>query len=367
MLFDLMPKRRRKDLYDFEDEMRALMDAYAGGRLVVITALRRMGKTSLLLTSLNEGKLPYVFLDARRVVGTPGVRGLAEELERGVNEFVASRSPVSVRFLELLRGVRGVDVDLARPSVSVHWGRKDRVDVATALERLDEAARGAGTRIVVALDEAQELRAAAPWLPRLLAYAYDHLEGIVLAISGSQVGVLRDFLGIDDPHGALYGRFLHEVRLRRLSREEALDFLRRGFSEVEVTPSEGVLQEAVEHFDGIIGWLAYFGWSYSRGMGDVGSILDMAARQEAEELRGFLSRSLAARRYRAILRAATRGPASWSSLKGAVEAEDGVEMDPHNFNELLQRLVKMGFLEREGNGLYVFADRVLATAAAKYL
>ncbi|MGC8614142.1 MAG: AAA family ATPase, partial [Conexivisphaera sp.] len=58
LLFDLMPKRRREDLYDFEEEMRALMDACAGGRLVVITALRRMGKTSLLLTSLNEGKLP---------------------------------------------------------------------------------------------------------------------------------------------------------------------------------------------------------------------------------------------------------------------------------------------------------------------
>ncbi len=84
-------------------------------------------------------------------------------------------------------------------------------------------------------------------------------------VSGSQVGVLRDFLGVDDPHGALYGRFLHEVRLRRLSREEA-----------------------VERFDGIIGWLTYFGWSYSRGMGGVESILDMAARQEAEELRRFL-------------------------------------------------------------------------------
>ncbi|MGC8696216.1 MAG: AAA family ATPase [Conexivisphaera sp.] len=367
MLFDLMPKRRREDLYDFEEEMRALMDACAGGRLVVITALRRMGKTSLLLTSLNEGKLPYVFLDARRVVGVPGARGLAEELERGVNEFVAGRSSVSARFLELLRGVRGVDVDLVRPSVRVHWGRRDRLDVAAALERLDDAARGAGTRIVVALDEAQEFRTAAPWLPRLLAYAYDHLEGIVLVVSGSQVGVLRDFLGVDDPHGALYGRFLHEVRLRRLSREEAVDYLRRGFSEVGVAPPEDVLQEAVERFDGIIGWLTYFGWSYSKGMGDVESILDMAARQEAEELRRFLSGSVAARRYRAILKAAARGPASWSSLKGAVEVEDGVEVDPHNFNDLLQRLVKMGFLEREGNGRYVFADRVLATAAAKYV
>ncbi|WP_054856973.1 ATP-binding protein [Vulcanisaeta sp. JCM 16159] len=65
MLFDTKPKTRRADLFDFEEEFgrfsRLINDSLT--RLIVVRGLRRTGKTSLVLTTLNELGMPYVFID----------------------------------------------------------------------------------------------------------------------------------------------------------------------------------------------------------------------------------------------------------------------------------------------------------------
>ena len=62
-----MKKEKRKDLYDFENELNRLLTFYRDklSRLIVIKGLRRTGKTSLLRVSLNEAKLGYVLIDMR--------------------------------------------------------------------------------------------------------------------------------------------------------------------------------------------------------------------------------------------------------------------------------------------------------------
>jgi hypothetical protein len=86
-----------------------------------------------------------------------------------------------------------------------------------------------GEPIVVAVDEAQELRKA-NWLRlnRLFAYAYDNLPNVRLVLTGSQFGLLYDFLGLEDPRAPLFGRAFREVRTRRLSPDEASTSLRGG-------------------------------------------------------------------------------------------------------------------------------------------
>jgi len=44
MLFDPEPKRNKKDFYDREAELRALLEAMERERLVVIQGIRRLGK-----------------------------------------------------------------------------------------------------------------------------------------------------------------------------------------------------------------------------------------------------------------------------------------------------------------------------------
>lgn len=367
MLFDLAPKRRKEDLYDFEGELKAVSDAFRRGRIIMLLAMRRMGKTSLLHTFINEYKVPAVFLDARSIAlsGYVNFRSFAIGLGEALNDFMA-KSRRAPRLIELLRNVRGVEVGVGVAKVALKWGRKERVDLASLMGRLDEFAGEGGVKVLVAIDEAQELRPIKRVVLNLLAFSYDNLRNVVFALTGSEVGLLYDLLSVHDPDSPLYGRYIHEVKLRRLTEEEALDFLRRGFEEVDVNVSESTLQKAVEALDGVIGWLTFFGWSYYSGNTDLENVMEAAAKQELKELERFLVKSSAEKRYKAILKAIAEKPLRWSAVKRLLEAEEGVEVDDKNFNELLQRLVKLGFVEETANG-YGIADPILRYAVGKLL
>ena len=48
MYFDPAPKTKRKDLYNFDEELRKFIEAIKGSdRLILVTGLRRTGKASL--------------------------------------------------------------------------------------------------------------------------------------------------------------------------------------------------------------------------------------------------------------------------------------------------------------------------------
>jgi len=67
--------------------------------------------------------------------------------------------------------------------------------------------------------------------------------------------LLRDFLGYEEPKSPLYGRAVYEVVVERFSKEESREFLMRGFREEGVSPPPEVVDEVVNFFDGIVGWL----------------------------------------------------------------------------------------------------------------
>lgn len=66
-------------------------------------------------------------------------------------------------------------------------------------------------------------------------------------------------IGFVDPQSPLFGRHYTEIRMRSLSGEESVRFLRAGFHQVGVECPEDVIQYAVEGMDGVIGWLTLFG------------------------------------------------------------------------------------------------------------
>jgi AAA+ ATPase superfamily predicted ATPase len=201
---------------------------------------------------------------------------------------------------------------------------------------------------------------------KLVAYAYDHLADVVVVLSGSQVGLLYDMLKVDDPASPLYGRAIAEIRVGRLSREKAIDLLSRGFAEVGVEVGRDVIERAVDVLDGVVGWLTYFGWSYSYKVKDLEEILNAAAMQEAEEIRRFLARSRSERRYRAILKIVAEGKTRWSEIKRSLEFLEGIEIDDKNFNELLTRLTKAEFIEKIDE-MYKVPDIITARAILRHL
>ncbi len=231
------------------------------------------------------------------------------------------------------------------------------------MKALDQLGERTGKAIIVAVDEAQEFRKL-NWLriDRILAYAYDNLRNLRFLLSGSQVGLLYDFLGVNDPTSPLYGRAFVEVKTRRLSRVEAVDFLEKGFAQLGLIPESEVIQRVVEEVDGIIEWLTYFGHLYAvKGAADLDSISSSAAELALQEIRNFLLQRRSPR-YVTLLKSLIPGE-TWSNLKRALEDREGRSINDRTFNELMGTLVKAGLVEKQG-GKYLIADPVLRRAAS---
>jgi len=172
-----------------------------------------------------------------------------------------------------------------------------------------------------------------------------------------EVGLLHDFLGLDDYSSPLYGRIYEEVEVKPFSRELSREFLRRGFNEVDMSVSKEEIETAVEELDGIPGWLVEFGFHYWK-RGDFERALDMTMRKARalirEELLELEKRS---RRYSLILHAVAMGLTSWSMIKEYVEAKAGPVTNAR-LSELLRNLKKMGWITRE-NRKYRIIDPVV--------
>jgi len=185
-----------------------------------------------------------------------------------------------------------------------------------------------------------------------------------LVLTGSQLGLLYDFLGLEDPRAPLFGRALQEVRTRRLSPDEALDFLERGFSESGVRCPRDLMEKAVDAFDGIIGWLTYFGHLYvTGGLRDLEDVIRAASSLALEELRNLIS-SLRSPRYAVILRALAEGRAPWAAIRRRLEDYEGRGLNPATVSQLIGALVKLGVVE-EVEGEYAIADPVYRLAASR--
>ena len=351
-LFDPEPKRKKNEFFDKEEELRAFLEAVGREKLIVVTGLRRYGKTSLILTGLNESGREYVFVDCRLLPS--GMVSLRSFLDLLRSEL--SRKSWARRLLELLGGF-SISTQLTGVNVGLESGR--------ARDKLLEVLRGLEGRVLV-LDEAQELRRSGFRFDKLLAYAYDHLD-LTIVVSGSQVGLLYRFLRVRDPDAPLYGRPYREVRVSRLEQREAREILRKGFEEEGVRVDDRLIEEAVEALDGIIGWLAYFGYMKCREGLSLAETLETASRMAASEVEKTLEVYGPAKpRYLEALRVvATLGEARWSEIKRGVESRLG-RVPNNTLAGILKNLVDAGLLEKVGGG-YRVPDPLVRRAVARGL
>lgn len=356
MLFDLQPKRRREDLYDREEELKEFFDAVElGETLVLLLGIRRLGKSSLLNVALSESGKPFSKIDVRSLYFTHGSipqELLARKLLEGLLKSLKGRDKVRMELVKALSRIKGVKVS----GLQVEFDEKP--DLAGLLERLDAWAEKTGRRVIIAFDEAQYLRLSGIQYDGLIAYAVDNLPNLTFVLTGSEVGMLHDFIGLDDPKKPLFGRYAREITLKRFSKEQSGDFLRRGFDELGVKVQEEEIKKAVEKLDGIVGWLTLYG--YIRGvrkLPEKDALDELFERAKALVLDEISALTRYSARYRFILKAVALGNSSWSSIKEYVEFKAG-KINDAKFSALLKNLVKYGYLEKGEDG-YSIPDPVV--------
>ena len=340
MYFTQEPKTRREDFFNMDEALHDFQRFVRSSKLTLVTGLRRYGKTSLILTGLNEMGERYLFLDCRLLPS--GMISVKDFLN-----LVLSSLRRHSRWKRVLNRVEEVSVAGIR--------LKAREAYETVLDLLESLEGG-----VLVLDEAQELRRSRHRFDRLLAYVYDHLN-LRVVVSGSQVGVLYKFLRLEDPEAPLYGRPYAEVRVPRLSRQQSLDFLREGFAQHSMKVDERILELAVAKFDGVIGWLSFFGFrAVIRGVVNeetVNEVLEVASRMALSEFK----HSVRGKRYEEAMRLISLlGRARWSEVKRGLESKLG-RIPDKSLAKLLRNLVDMGFLSKL-DGEYEIPDPILRHA-----
>jgi AAA+ ATPase superfamily predicted ATPase len=341
LLFDERPKERREDLYDREREVEELKRSI-GRPLILLTGIRRIGKTSLLRVALSELDIPYILIDARALRRNYSRGDLFRLIAQGLSGSLN-------KIKDLLMGIRGLKV--MGVEVEVSWRGSDSLSLVELFDRLNKR------KVVIAIDEAQRLRGPrSSELKDAIAHAYDYDKNISFILTGSEVGLLYDFIGIEDTNSPLYGRYYVEVKLERLSREQSIDFLRKGFAQLNLRVSEEVLEAAYEHFDGIPGWLTFFGNAYARGEADIEKIKSMAVRTALEELRNMTRDN--PKRYGLVLRAIAEGRKTWSQVKEYLEEKEGTTVSSSVLSNILRSLEDLSIIKN-----YEFLDPIYREAS----
>ncbi|ARM76679.1 AAA family ATPase [Acidianus manzaensis] len=347
MLFNPTPKDERKDFFDKEKEMEQLKELRTP--LILVLGLRRTGKSSLIKISTKElehekGTIT-IYIDLRKFEEKNyfSYREFLLQLQSEINKLK--------RFSKIIDSLKKIEgVSIAGNEIRLSWNKEDRLQFSSLLDALEE---GSDNKVVIVLDEAQELlkMRGLNILPSL-AYAYDNLKKVKIIISGSEIGLLYDFLRINDAKSPLYGRAFSTVELKPFSKEEAMEFLRKGFEELKIPFNKE--EETYEKLGGIPGWLTYFGFTYLESRNYEESInrtLDYAKLLIKKEFDSFISaRYTAKKRYYIIMKVISRC-GRWSDVKRALEAEEGIEISDSEVYNYLSQLTKHSWIVKN-NEMY---------------
>ncbi|AAY80437.1 ATPase [Sulfolobus acidocaldarius] len=349
MLFDERPKKTRDELFDREKEIEEIKNNI-NRPLLAISGIRRIGKTSTLLVALNELKTDYVLIDCRRLKENYGRQDL-------YSIFSASFSSIIDKVRDILSGVRGVSI--VGNSIEFKWKGRQSLSLADLFDHLNKK------RLIIAIDEAQKLRGPlSTEIKDAIAHAYDYDENLTFIFTGSEIGLLYDFLGVEDKNSPLYGRYYYSVTLERFSREMSKEFLTKGFQEVGLRANNSVVDKLVDLFDGIPGWLTFGANRFLEG-GKIDDIMEIAISVALDELEKLIDTKrrvseISARRYKYALKCLGSGMNTWSKLLDCIQRSEGTTISSSVLDNILLSLEKTSIIKD-----YEFLDPIYREASKR--
>ncbi len=349
MLFDERPKTRRQELFDRDVEIEKIK-SNINRPLLVISGIRRIGKTSTLLVALNEVGRDYVLVDCRKLKENYGRQDL-------YNLFSTSFSTIVDKIKDLLKRVRGVTI--LGNSIEFKWKGRNSVSLADLFDHLNEK------KLIIAMDEVQKLRGPlSDEIREAIAHAYDYDRNLTFILTGSEIGLLYDFLGVEDKDSPLYGRYYYSITLDRFSKEKSIEFLRKGFGETSMKVNDEIIEKLVEFFDGIPGWLTFGANRFIEGkkIEEVREIAIDVALNELENLIEAKRRvsEIAGRRYKNALKCLGLGENSWSKLLNCLQRAEGSTISSSVLDNIITNLEKSSIIKD-----YEFLDPIYNEAGKK--
>ena len=161
------------------------------------------GKTSLVKTFVAKSRRDDTLVLYLNLLGARGIRDFLARLSEALSCRVTSR-----------------EISLKLPSLEV-------TQASRLVENLFSQLRTTRRRVMIALDEVQELyRVSGPFL-KLLKMIHDSYPNVSFIFTGSMFGLMRVLLQ-PEVSSPMYGRKPAKVELAPFSEETSLAFLRKG-------------------------------------------------------------------------------------------------------------------------------------------
>ena len=286
------------DFFNYRNELNRLTTGILGGqRMIVVEGLRRTGKSSLIRTALNTDSFKSIYIDLRRLIlkgSAPTTVDFTQLIIDDVNSFLIKNKSLSKRAIEILKGINGIQLSPSPPySISLSWEKANHGsphDIGAIFSALGES--NPEKKLVLAFDEAQILARVSEFnFQDLFGYIYDAAPpNVVLVFSGSEVGLLYEFLGLGSSGSSLNNKPFVVVKLEPLQMQRRNEFLATGLVQVGKSLEDKDINLISETLGGIMGWLTFAGNQIdTTGKVDLDQIVSVAAKQAAQELDNFMA------------------------------------------------------------------------------
>lgn len=248
---------RDKELEEFE---RFSQNTYP---LCLITGMRRTGKTSLIKTFFSEHKDKCMYIDTREL-GDITNKNKVEVLEffcQQISIFLQEHEGVSSKVSDFLRRINGVTIGVA--GIQLDPTLKHKINLMEIFRRLNDWAHSEEKIIIIGIDEAQNFKKNETFdITLIFASIYDSYSNLKIILTGSEMGVIYELVGKEDPQAPLHGRDIPEIKLKPLTIDKRIKFLEAGLKNNSIPinkSNKDVIKIAAEKLGSRIGWLTMFG------------------------------------------------------------------------------------------------------------
>jgi hypothetical protein len=212
------------------------------------------------------------------------------------------------------------------------------------IQTFEKVIRKLGNRLI-ALDEVQRLNDR--MLPRILSTLYNETK-IKLLFTGSATGLIKTIAESEE----IQGKPIEQKEIKPFLRDISMGFLETGFQKGKINYEPRELEEAVDRFGGIPGWLTYYGAkrcsgkAHSEAMEEVTKLAKKTVIKESKDF-GPLQR--------AIVLSLTRfsGGATWSEIKVLAASNYKQTSKSSTFTESLKSLQNLRIIEKEAGKYYL--------------
>ncbi|WP_289058609.1 ATP-binding protein [Mesotoga prima] len=351
MLLDPKPKSKEADLFSRGEELKELLSSLRDNPITLITGIRRVGKSSLMRVAIAETEQDSIMIDVRRIYsdssGSMGRADLSYAIQGELEKKLKKE-----RIKALLSKVKGVS--FMGNSVTFDW---NDITLSSLLEKLNDHPKP----FIIAFDEAQYFRyyggKGGKSIQNLIAWAFDNLQNIRFLLTGSEVGLIHDFIGTDDYESPLHGRYMYEIVLKPFSKDISIEFLKAAFAESDMQIPVEEITAAQNLLDGIVGHLVQYGLNRLRRSHDeaLSETFRTAKMLFISELKELEKRSP---RYRKVLEFIASGATTFTAILRSFQAS-GDSASKSRVADALRILERSSWINKE-HGKYSIIDCVLA-------